>query len=208
MFVDRSDAGRQLARKLFSLRGHDVVVLGLPRGGVLVAVEVAAALDAALDVVVVRKLGVPFQPELAMGAIGEGGVRVLDNDTIATIGITSDQLLEVEARERDVLEARVAALRRGRARIDLTGRTAVIVDDGLATGSTARVACQVARQLGAARVIVGVPVAPAATVSGLPEADEVVCVLVPRPFGAVGVHYRDFRPIPEAEVLALLDAAY
>jgi putative phosphoribosyl transferase len=208
MFVDRSDAGRQLARKLFSLRGHDVVVLGLPRGGVPVAVEVAAALDAALDVVVVRKLGVPFQPELAMGAIGEGGVRVLDNDTIATIGITSDQLLEVEARERDVLEARVAALRRGRARIDLTGRTAVIVDDGLATGSTARVACQVARQLGAARVIVGVPVAPAATVSGLPEADEVVCVLVPRPFGAVGVHYRDFRPIPEAEVLALLDAAY
>jgi putative phosphoribosyl transferase len=208
MFVDRSDAGRQLARKLFSLRGHDLVVLGLPRGGVPVAVEVAAALDAALDVVVVRKLGVPFQPELAMGAIGEGGVRVLDNDTIATIGITSDQLLEVEARERDVLEARVAALRRGRARIDLTGRTAVIVDDGLATGSTARVACQVARRLGAARVIVGVPVAPAPTVASLPEADEVVCVLVPRPFGAVGVHYRDFRPIPEAEVLALLDAAY
>jgi putative phosphoribosyl transferase len=208
MFADRSDAGRQLARKLLSLRGHDVVVLGLPRGGVPVAVEVAAALDAALDVVVVRKLGVPLQPELAMGAIGEGGVRVLDNDTIATIGITSHQLLEVETRERGVLEARVAALRRGRARIELTGRTAVIVDDGLATGSTARVACQVVRRLGAVRVIVGVPVAPAATVAGLPEADEVVCVLVPRPFGAVGVHYRDFRPIPEAEVLALLDAAH
>jgi putative phosphoribosyl transferase len=207
MFADRSDAGRQLARMLLSFRGREVVVLGLPRGGVPVAVEVAAALDVALDVVVVRKLGVPFQPELAMGAIGEGGIRVLDNDTIATIGITADQILEVETREREVLEARVAALRRGRARIDLNGRTAVIVDDGLATGSTARVACQVARRLGAARVIVGVPVAPAPTVASLPEADEVVCVLVPRPFGAVGVHYRDFRPVPETEVLALLDAA-
>jgi putative phosphoribosyl transferase len=207
MFADRIDAGRQLARKLLSLRGQDVVVLGLPRGGVPVAVEVAAALDAPLDVVVVRKLGVPLQPELAMGALGEGNIRVLDNDTIATTGITADQILEVETRERGVLEARVAALRRGRPRIELTGRTAVIVDDGLATGSTARVACQVARRLGSARVIVGVPVAPAATVAGLPEADQVICVLVPRPFGAVGVHYRDFRPVPDAEVLALLDAA-
>src|SRR4030088_228653 len=121
VFVDRVDAGRQLGQRLQHLRGPEVtggvVVLGLPRGGVRVAAEVAAALDAPLDVVVVRKLGVPLQPELAMGALGEGNIRVLDNDTIATTGITADQILEVETRERGVLEARVAALRRGRPRI-------------------------------------------------------------------------------------------
>ena len=207
VFADRADAGRRLAQELESVRGRDAVVLGLPRGGVPVAFEVAEALDAPLDVIVVRKLGVPFQPELAMGAIGEGGVRLLDTELLARARITENELGMVERRERAVLDARAARLRRGRRRIDLSGRTAVIVDDGLATGSTARAACQVARQLGAARVIVAVPVAPAATVQHLPEADAVVCVSAPRRFLAVGGYYRDFSPTSEDEVVALLDAA-
>ncbi|MGZ5389898.1 MAG: phosphoribosyltransferase, partial [Aeromicrobium sp.] len=134
MFENRVEAGRQLAVELESLRGQDAVVLGLPRGGVPVADEVAKALGLPLDVIVVRKLGVPFQPEVAMGAIGEGGVRVLDADLIARIRITEADLSAVEERERATLEARIARLRRGRPRVDLHGRTAVIVDDGVATG--------------------------------------------------------------------------
>jgi putative phosphoribosyl transferase len=207
VFADRVDAGRQLAHKLTWLRGHDVVVLGLPRGGVLVAAEVARALDAPLDVIVVRKLGLPGQPELAMGAIGEEGARVLDTELLGQAGVCEGELLAVERREREVLDARVALLRRGRQHIDLRGRTALIVDDGLATGSTARAACQVARRLGAARVIMAVPVAPATTVRNLREADTVVCAWVPDRFLAVGVHYRDFTPTSEDEVIAQLDAA-
>jgi len=207
VFADRADAGRRLARELESVRGPDAVVLGLPRGGVPVAFEVAEALDAPLDVIVVRKLGVPFQPELAMGAIGEGGVRLLDPEVLARARITEAELGIVERRERAALQARVARLRRGRRRIDLDGRTAIIVDDGLATGSTARAACLVARRLGAVRVIVAVPVAPAQTVEYLPEADTVVCVSVPARFVAVGAHYRDFSATSEDEVVALLDAA-
>jgi len=158
-------------------------------GGVPVAFEVAEALDAPLDVIVVRKLGVPFQPELAMGAIGEGGVRVLDAEVLARAQVTEEELRTAERRERGLLEARVARLRRGRVRVNLDGRIAVIVDDGIATGSTARVACGVARHLGAAKVVLGVPVAPAETVRDLAEADEVVFVSVPRRFMAVGYHY-------------------
>lgn len=207
MFSDRVDAGRQLAQHLAHLRGRDLVVLGLPRGGVPVAVEVADALDAPLDVIVVRKLGVPFQPELAMGAIGEGGARVLDTGVLAHTGVTPGDLEAVERRERAELDLRVARLRRGRERIDLDGRTVVIVDDGIATGSTARVACQVARHLGAAKVILAVPVGPAETIRHLPEADEVVCVSMPERFVAVGYHYRDFSPTSDEEVIVLLDAA-
>ncbi len=207
MFTDRVDAGRRLARDLDSLRGTDVVVLGLPRGGVPVAAEVARALDAPLDVIVVRKLGVPFQPELAMGAVGEDGVRVVDAEIFRRAGVTDAELRSVEGREREEVDARVARLRRGRQRVDLKGRTAVIVDDGLATGSTARAACRVARQLGAARVVVAVPVAPADTVRTMTDADTVICVAVPERFGAVGAYYRDFTPTSEDEVVALLDAA-
>src|ERR1019366_2974024 len=160
VFADRVDAGRQLAARLEYLHGQDMVVLGLPRGGVPVAFEVAEALDAPLDVIVVRKLGVPFQPELAMGAIGEGGVRVLNAEVLGLTRVTEEQLRAVETRERSLLEARVARLRRGRERVSLTDRIAVIVDDGIATGSTAQVACEVARRLGAAKVVVAVPVAP------------------------------------------------
>ncbi len=207
VFVDRVDAGRRLAERLEYLRDQDVVVLGLPRGGVPVAFEVAEALDAPMDVIVVRKLGVPFQPELAMGAIGEGGVRVLNAEVLAYAQVTEEELRAVETRERAMLDARVARLRRGRERIDLNGRIALIVDDGIATGSTARVACEVARHLGAAKVILGVPVAPAETAHSLTGADEVVCVSVPQPFMAVGNHYRDFSPTSDEEVIVLLDAA-
>ncbi len=207
VFEDRLDAGRHLVGKLDFLRGEDVVVLGLPRGGVPVAAVVAEALRAPLDVIVVRKLGVPFQPELAMGAIGEGGLRVVDRTMVARARVTDEELEAVERRERAVLEARVERLRRGRPRIDLRGRVAVVVDDGIATGSTARVACLVARQLGARRVVLAVPVAPADTLAHLPEAETVVCVSSPRYFRAVGAHYEDFSPTTDDEVVALLEQA-
>src|SRR5674476_651990 len=206
-FADRVEAGRMLAEWLEHLRGQDVVVLGLPRGGVPVAFEVAQALNAPLDVIVVRKLGVPVQPELAMGAIGEGGARVLEAEVLRQTHVTEEQLRAVETRERGLLEARVARLRRGRERLNLDGRIAVIVDDGIATGSTARVACGVARHLGAAKVVLAVPVAPAETVRDLAEADEVVFVSVPRRFMAVGYHYRDFSPTSDEEGIVLLDVA-
>lgn len=207
VFDDRIEAGRQLAARLTALKGTDIVVLGLPRGGVPVAAEVAKALDAPLDVIVVRKLGVPFQPEVAMGAIGEGGVRVLDDRVLAMVHVSEAEQREVEDRERITLEARSVRFRRGRTRIDLTGRVAVIVDDGIATGSTARAACRVARRLGAARVVLAVPVASRDTIDYFADADEVICVAAPPNFRAVGYHYRDFSPTSEDEVIALLDAA-
>lgn len=207
VFADRVDAGRHLAEKLGHLRGEDVVVLGLPRGGVPVAAVVAEAINAPLDVIVVRKLGVPFQPELAMGAIGEGGSEVLDRDVLIHTRVSEDDIRAVERRERAQLDARVARLRRGRERTDVSGRTVVIVDDGIATGSTARVACDVARHLGAAKVILAVPVAPPETVGDFTEADEVVCVATPPQFMAVGYHYVDFSPTSDEEVIVLLDRA-
>ena len=206
-FRDRVEAGRKLGLALAGLRGKDVVVLGLPRGGVPVAAEVANALDAPLDVIVVRKLGVPFQPEVAMGAIGEGGARVLDRRVVSLARVTDDDLRTVEVRERALLESRLERYRRGRAPKDLRGRTAVIVDDGIATGSTARVACKVARQLGAARVVLAVPVAPERAMDSLPEADQVLSLLSPCDFEAVGYYYRDFSPTTDEEVVHLLDAA-
>jgi putative phosphoribosyl transferase len=207
VFEDRADAGRQLGRRLSELRGQDVVVLGIPRGGVPVAFEVAAALNAPLDVIVVRKLGLPYQPELAMGAVGEGGARVLEEHVLAQARVGDRELAAVEDRERAVLEDRVARFRKGHPRRNLTGRIAVIVDDGVATGSTARVACQIARKLGAARVVLAVPVAPADTLTELSGPDEVVCLATPREFSAVGYHYRDFSPTEDEEVVQLLDAA-
>src|SRR5215472_8504087 len=160
-FSDRADAGQRLARRLEYLRGGDSVVLGLPRGGVPVAFEVARALGAPLDVIVVRKVGVPFQPELAMGAVGEGGVRVCDPEVVRAGAIQPVQYATAEARERHDVDARAARYRAHRAREPLAGHVAVVVDDGIATGSTARAACQIARAHGAARVVLAVPVAPA-----------------------------------------------
>jgi putative phosphoribosyl transferase len=207
-FADRGDAGRRLAARLGHLRGQRVVVVGLPRGGVPVAFEVARALGAPLDVIVVRKLGVPFQPELGMGAIGEGGVRVLNREIIQRGGISADELAAVEARERGELERRAFRYRRGRPRQPLDGCTAVVVDDGIATGSTARAACQVARAQGAARVVLAVPVAPPGWQARLGDvADDLVCVSTPQSFYAIGQFYADFSQTTDSEVTACLERA-
>jgi putative phosphoribosyl transferase len=208
MFADRSDAGRRLAAKLAHLRGENVVVLGLPRGGVPVAFEVARALGAPLDVIVVRKLGVPFQPELAMGAVGEGGVRVLNWEVVTEAGVSPDELAGVEGWERAAVERRAQRLRRGRPRQPLAGRVAVVVDDGVATGSTARAAGQIARAHGAARVVLAVPVAPPGWEARIgTDADELVCIAAPPGFYAIGQFYADFSPTTEDEVTACLQHA-
>lgn len=207
LFTDRVDAGRQLAAQLLYLREQDVVVLGIPRGGVPVAFEVAAALGAPLDVIVVRKLGVPFQPEFAMGAIGEGGEELLDESVVALTGVTDAEVSTVEARERAHLNARVERLRPGRDRISLEGRTVVIVDDGVATGATARVACEVARRFGAETVILAVPVIAASTLAEMTGADDIVYLAAPETFWAVGAFYTDFSATTDEEVARLLDTA-
>ena len=209
MFSDRAEAGRRLAKHLAHLKHrNDVVVLGLPRGGVPVAFEVARDLGVLLDVIVVRKLGIPYQPEAAMGAIGEEGVRILDPNTVAMAKISRDELEAVERRERAELQRRAELYRSGRQRVPLDGKVAVIVDDGIATGSTIKAAARVARVLGAARVVVAAPVAPADAASRLAgDADEVIVVDQPRTFRAVGQFYTDFAQTTDSEVVALLDRA-
>jgi putative phosphoribosyl transferase len=207
-FIDRVEAGRRLARELEHLRGHDVVVLGLPRGGVPVAFEVAAELRAPLDVLLVRKLGVPFQPELAMGAIGEESVRVLNDEVLAIAAVTTEELERVEARERQELARRVQRYRAGRPTTNLQGRTAIIVDDGMATGSTALAACAVSRALGAHRIVLALPVAPTQAVEAARRvADEVVCLETPAPFFGVGQWYHDFTQVSDDTVIELLHRA-
>ena len=204
---DRVDAGRRLAAELTDEAGPEVVVLGLPRGGVPVAAEVARALGAPLDVLVVRKLGVPHHRELAMGAIGEGGARVVDHDVVAAVGVRDDTLVRVEDAERAELSRRAAAYREVLSARELRGRPVVIVDDGMATGSTARAACAVARARGVSRVVVAVPVASTSATRALEEvADRVVALSVPRSFGAVGQYYDDFSPTTDDEVRRLLHA--
>jgi predicted phosphoribosyltransferase/dienelactone hydrolase len=208
MFDDRVDAGRQLAKRLEPLRGQDIVVLGLPRGGVPVAYEVAKALQVPLDVLVVRKLGVPFQPELAFGAIGEDGVRVINDDVVRVADLSDKDMAAVEDAQRAELQRRSERFRRGHKRASLTGRTAVIVDDGVATGATAKAACQVARAHGASRVVLAAPIGAvdiAERFAGY--ADEVVCLVRPEVFFGVGQGYRNFSQTSDEEVIALLDRA-
>ncbi len=207
-FRNRTEAGRELASRLEPLRGQDVVVLGLPRGGVPIAFEIAEALGAPLDVIVVRKVGVPGQPELAMGAIGEDDVRVVNDEIVRLTGVSPADFDRVEQRERDELRRRAERFRSAAPRVDLTGRTAVIVDDGIATGSTARAACQVARAHGADRVVLAVPVAAPDSVDALSaDADDIVCVQTPAWLRSVGQWYDDFTQVDDQTVVDLLRRA-
>jgi len=208
LFVDRGDAGRHLAQRLRHLRSAHVTVLGLPRGGVPVAFEVAEELRAPLDVIVVRKLGVPFQPEYGFGAIGEGGARILDDHVVRQTRLTAAQIAEVEARERAELDRWVSQLRGDTLPTPLADRTVIIVDDGIATGSTARAACLAARARGARRVILAVPVGSVEGTAALRrDADEVVCLHAPARLSAIGEWYGDFAQVTDEEVIILLGKA-
>lgn len=207
IYRDRADAGRELARKLAEYRRRDdVIVLGLPRGGVPVAFEVATALGAPLDVFVVRKLGTPGQPELAMGAIASGGVRVLNHDVVAALGIPDDKIEEVAQAEGEELRRREQQYRGSRPPLDVRDKTVILVDDGLATGSTMRAAAAALKQEGAHKIVVAVPVAAEASCTAVRgEVDELVCAATPEPFWAVGQWYRDFDQTTDAEVHSLLE---
>jgi putative phosphoribosyl transferase len=207
MFTDRRQAGRMLGKELERFRSLDPVVLGLPRGGVPVAAEVARALQAPLDVIVVRKLGVPLHPEFAMGAIGEGDVCYIDWDVVSKLGLSGRELALTVRRERAELASRVRRVRAGRPQLDLTGRTVILVDDGIATGSTVTAAIRVARDLGAGRIVVATPVAPDDTIRSLLRiADEVVVLESPQPFYAVGEAYLAFGQTSDNDVQQILKA--
>lgn len=208
-FQDRHDAGRRLAVELHAYANRpDVIVLALPRGGVPVGFEVATALGAPLDVFVVRKLGLPWEEEVAMGAIASGGVRVLDSDLIRAARVSEAEVERVTAIERAELARRERKYRGERPFPDLSGKTVILVDDGLATGSTMRAGVAALRQEGPSRVVVAVPVAAPATCNALREiADEIVCAMTPEPFRAVGYWYHDFSQTSDEEVQELLDRA-
>ena len=210
MFKDRSEAGRLLARRLQALEGEDCVVLALPRGGVPVGYELALALHAPLDVIVARKLGAPGDPELALGAVvgGERVEAVFNEELIGALGVGRDYLDAELGRQTGEILRREKAFRGGRPPAALAGRTAVVVDDGVATGASVRAALRVVRRRGAKRVILAVPVAPQQAAAELSaEADEVVVLLKPEPFVSVGLHYEDFSQTSDEEVLRLLDSA-
>lgn len=208
-FHDRIDAGRQLAAKLHTYADRpDVVVLALPRGGVPVGFEVAQALHVPLDIFLVRKLGLPGQPELAMGAIATGGVRVLNDDVIERLRVPDETIEAVAQEELRELERRQQRYRGDRPAPSVRDKTVILVDDGLATGSTMRAAVAALRRQRPARIVVAVPVGAAETCADLrTEADEVVCAQTPEPFYAVGLWYEDFAQTTDDEVRELLSAA-
>lgn len=205
-FADRREAGTELAARLHAYKDRDdVVVLGLPRGGVPVAYEVARALGAPLDVFLVRKLGVPGHRELAMGAIASGGVRILNDDVVGWYGVPASVIDEVALEEQAELDRRERAYRDGREPISLQGRIVLLIDDGLATGSTMKAAVQAVRAHAPARIVVAVPVgAPETCREFAAVADDIVCARTPEPFSAVGQWYRDFSQTSDAEVRELL----
>lgn len=209
-FLDRQEAGQALAARLRSELGpaSNALVLALPRGGLPVAYEVARSLGAPLDVLLVRKLGVPGQEELAMGAVAEGGFRILNSEIITSVGITADDLRRVEQRERRQLERQEGLFRRGRVRLPIYDRTVILVDDGLATGATMQVAAQAVRAQRPETVWIAVPVAPPDACRALERfADRVVCVYAPESFASVGSWYQDFGQVTDQQVTRLLDLA-
>ena len=207
-FHDRVEAGRLLGREVARKvdRGDDVIVLGLPRGGVPVAAEVARALEAPLDVFIVRKLGVPGHEELAMGAIASGGVRILNQDVLRYIPVPQKMIDEVAAREQQELERRERSYRGSRPPVDVRGKAVIVVDDGLATGSTMRAAVAALRRMEPRAIIVAVPVAAQQTCEEFrAEGIDLVCLRTPEPFQAVGLWYEDFSQTTDEEVHVLLD---
>jgi len=207
-YVDRAQAGRALAKSLDYLRGTHPLVLGLPRGGVPVARAIADLLDGDVDILLVRKLGVPWQPELAMGAITEGGIRVVNEDVVEQTRVTREQFDEIEAAEKVELERRTATWRGARPPIPLRNRVVVITDDGVATGATAAAACMMARTQGPRRLVLAVPVGPPGALHRLGSvADEVVCPYSPDDLGGVGGVYLDFHQLEDDEVTTLLETS-
>jgi putative phosphoribosyl transferase len=207
-FYDRTDAGRRLAGELQKFKGEDVVVFALPRGGAPVAEPIATSLNAPLDLVLVRKIGVPFQPELAMGAVADGGnpVVVRNDDVIAMADIGDNEFQQACARELDEIERRRQLYLGNRARPEAKGHVAIVVDDGVATGATTRAALRAVRARGPKKLVLAVPVAPPDTLESLAsEVDEIICLETHRAFGAIGFFYRDFRQISDDEVIEILD---
>lgn len=206
-FDDRSDAGRRLAKALAEYRGRGAVVLALPRGGVPVAAEVAAALDAPLDLILVRKIGVPSQPELAMGAVVDGAAPIVvrNEEVIELSGVTADEFDATCASELAEIERRRKLYIGDRARAEIAGQVVIVVDDGIATGATTEAALQAIRKRKPKELVLAVPVAPPDAVEKLrPEVDALICLETPEPFGAIGYFYRDFRQVSDREVMAIL----
>ena len=207
-FLDRRDAGRKLARPLMRYREEHPVVFALPRGGVPVAYEVALALDAPLDVLVARKLGAPDQPEFGIGAVAPGGVRVLNEDAVRRLGIPEDYLDWITAQETAEVERRLRHFRGELPETPVAGRAVILVDDGLATGVTARAAVEALRLRGPGRLVLAVPVCADQTAEFLrPEVDDLVCLRCPPDLGAIGFWYADFDQTPDEEVVRLLAEA-
>jgi len=210
MFRDRADAGRRLAGRLMTYKDTHPVVLALPRGGVPVGLEIALALDAPLDVILVRKIGAPSFEELAIGALAEGepAVTVLENDTIAQLAVPRDYLDREIKRQGDEIQRRQRLYRKDRSLVELHGSTAIVVDDGIATGATMRAALRAVRQHAPARLVMAVPVAPRESLESLrAEVDEIVCLATPDPFDAISLFYAEFAQLRDDEVTALLSRA-
>jgi len=209
-YADRGDAGRRLADELLHLKDQQPVVLALPRGGVAVGFEIAQTLDAPLDIVLVRKIGVPWQPELALGAVTDGAFpeTFIDRGLATSLDIPESYIREETARQLEEIERRRKSYCEGRPALDVAGRTAIVVDDGIATGATMRVALQAVRRRDPARLVLAVPVAPPDTLAALrQDADEAICLQTPIGLGAIGFYYRDFHQMSDAEVIALLARA-
>jgi putative phosphoribosyl transferase len=209
-YADRLDAGRRLAARLAYLKDRRPVVLALPRGGVAIGFEIAEALDAPLDIVLVRKIGVPWQPELALGAVTDGAApdSFIDRELAARLSISEDYLRIETQQQLQEIERRRESYCADRTPIEIAGRTVIVVDDGIATGATMRVALRAVRRRGPGRLVLAVPVAPPDTLAALhDDADEIVCPKIPPAFGAIGSYYRDFHQMSDAEVTDLLARA-